>query len=192
MITDSLKKDLQQVRLNGLCAKYIHRRLLTIPSWGKLAVDIITFAVPIVILAPKLILKDPSYQTTIEAGDVIITILLFILSAASKTLNWENLITSHRGLISKNIRISNQALELLTDEKTNDEAVTWFLRLAKEPDTEEEALFEDVSKKLKQEAYREALKEYAPSSPEANCQVCGMSVWKYEPGNCIACGGKNH
>lgn len=192
MITDSLKKDLQQVRLNGLCAKHIHRKLLAVPWWGKLFVDITTFLVPIIFFAPKMIWNQPEYQKMLSTSDILITVALLVLSATSKTLDWEGLLTSHRSLISKNIRMSNQALELLIDDNATDEAAKWFLRLAKEPDLEEQTLFEGVKDKMKQKAYRESLKEYSPSNADATCQVCGMSVWKYEPGNCSACGGKKH
>ena len=189
MFIEALKDDIQQVRLNELSGKYVHQRLIRAPVRGARLVDVLTFGVPILYFAPKLIWTEPPQLEVINIVDVILSVCLLAAAVLRKVLHWDEAIQGHRSAISKNTRTANQAQELLSDEHATDDAAKWFLRLAKEPDPEEDRLLENVCDKLMHQAYRSALKEFAPSSAEARCQVCGSSIWHHKSGPCQACGG---
>jgi len=191
MVSPALMDDLSQVRLDELSAKFIHQRLLRVPQWGVRIVDILTLIVPILYMAPKLIWTDQQALAVIGVIDTIMFVVLLASAITRKAFGWDDYLQGHRTAVTKNIRTSNQALELLTDRNASDDAARWFLRLAKEPDAAEERLLEGATSSQKQAAYRQALKEFFPASAEAKCQVCGASVWHHIKGTCQACGGSS-
>lgn len=189
MISAALKADVCQVRLNELCGKHVHQVGIRWPRRGTQLVDVLTFVVPILYFAPKVIWTDPTSAPVINAIDVVLSVLLLGAAALRKTLGWDETVQARRNCISQNLRTANQALELLQDDNALDEAAKWFLRRAKEPNPEESRLLEEVDDALRQKSYRAALKEFEPAAKVAPCLVCNASAWHFTPGSCQVCGG---
>lgn len=189
MLDEELVRDLSQIRLDEMSAKYAHQELLKNPQKGARAVDILTLVIPVLFFAPKLIWKTQPALQIIGYVDIVLFVLLLGIAILRKVLNWDELLRDHRVCISKNTRLANQARELMVDENATNEAARWFIRLAKEPDDMEQRLFEELKVEDRQKAYRLALREYFPARADAVCQVCGASVWVLRPGECEACGG---
>jgi mobilome CxxCx(11)CxxC protein len=178
-----------QQKMNALAAKHLHeRRLAKLRRWSLL-VDYLAVGVPVLYFPARYIAKGTAVSNLIEHAWEVLAAILLCSAILKITYRWQERAEQHSKLISENISLSWQADYFLDNNKhTSPENISWFLRLAENCEKEDRAAFGIVKEEEKRLAYREALKEFNPSSIDTICPKCGVSPWEYKPGSCQLCG----
>lgn len=103
---------------------------------------------------------------------------------------WDDNLVGHRTYMAKNHRSASRALEILNNPNATEEEAQEYLRGQADLSIEEMSLFEDMPDRIRQFAYRSALKEFLPAQiSHAICSNCTKSVWNFKKGDCQLCGG---
>jgi mobilome CxxCx(11)CxxC protein len=186
-MTEPTRAAVFQARMDELAGKYAHQKLVRFPRVSTRLAEILCIAIPIAYYAPKSMVDK---YLGGEGAAAILAVILLLISIIRQVSRWDDNLVSHRVLMAKAHRAANRALEILNDPNVTEEEAQEFLRSSADQSIEEIALFEQITPKIKQYAYREALKQIIPSKIDhAICANCSNSVWNFKKGNCQLCGG---
>lgn len=183
-------KLLEQIRINALVGEYVNSKKAARLEVVILLKDVLTLIVPVFFIALLLVIKT-EYA---PAGNLI----LIILSASLLGLEFFSLLIKIdtkkiQYAIAKNDNhlIAEEALKRLLQE-TETENLTPFYTFITELEHKASDLTGDISNRLRQKAYREALKHLIPGSTAVTCPVCRTSPFKMREDLCQTCGAKLH
>ena len=181
---------IRKTKIDALVAIKLHQKQKRKLQKKNQLVDFLSIAVPAFYLTPRFLAKDTIFATFIDGFGEILAAILLVLAIWKLVKKWQDDEISHKTMLRKNRDTVYEADRLLGNPTTNTEAVEQFLRRVIDVDDDDsELLFSTIKKTDLQEAYREALKEFDPSSHSTCCKLCGADPWKFIQGNCQVCGG---
>lgn len=174
-----------QVRTDALVAEYIYTIKLRTLGYISTAITCLTIVVPIIFSAAILIAKGTSYENALNVASVVLSAVLVSLSVLSLIFKLDQKRESFLIARRSNIYVSSEALKLIDKSDTE---LSWFYNYLTEMDSRDQENIGEVSKNLKQEAYRHSLKKLMPGRSDAACSVCHASPFKFIAGSCQVCG----
>jgi mobilome CxxCx(11)CxxC protein len=181
----TMQSKIDQTKLNALSAKILHRR----SKWKYEAINnvilVLTIIVPLLFIIALYVSKGTDYENLINIISFILSILLIVISVLSLILKVNDKITVHTLGMKNNIYIANECDNVANLSETE---LNWFFRYVSEMDNQDNDTFSKISKEVKMETYREALKEFSPGDVTITCPLCKSSPWKYKKGSCQLCG----
>lgn len=179
---------IRQRRMDALTTKYLHGRILALLNRRNLLVDILALGVPILYFPIRYLAKGYPIGSIVEIFWEIFAAILIFLAFLKIILRWQDQAERHSKLIGENISLASQADQLMLNYATaSSDSVQWFITLADNLEKTDRELLGQPKTKDRQWAYREALKEFTPSSTEP-CPECGATPWNFTPGSCQLCG----
>ena len=188
MNTDETKVVLQK-KMDTLSAKHLHELCLDPIRKRNYLIDALAIAVPILLLTARLLTTTYSWSKYIDGMADVLASLLLVLAALKVVYRWQEKAYTHSRLRDENISLGTQADALLRKggQATSD-SVEMFLLLVDRSERADREAVGNPRIGLKQQAYREALKEVDPGSTTTKCPHCNASPWVYKPGSCQVCG----
>lgn len=174
-----------QIRTDALAAEYVYSKKLS--AIGRITVTITCLVIltPIFTSAAILLAKGTKFEAALNASSIVLSAFLLGLSVFSLIIKLDSKKESY--LISRrlNIYVSSEALKMI--DKSNDE-LTWFFNYQAEMDSRDQENIGEISDKLRQEAYRYALKKQIPGDSGVVCAICRSSPFEFKKGSCQVCG----
>jgi mobilome CxxCx(11)CxxC protein len=180
---------IRQKKMDALVAIQLHQKKKRELQKKNQLVDCLSIAVPVFYLTPRFLAKNTVFAPYIDILGEILAAILLVLAILKLVNKWQDDEIKHKTMLRKDHDTVYEANRLLESPTTNSEVVEQFLRRVIDVDNDDSDLFSNIKKTDKQQAYREALKEFDPSSHPTPCHVCGADPWKFIQGNCQACGG---
>jgi len=188
MTSGELELNILQRKLDALTATYLHERYAhkfrKLNQW----VEYLSIAVPVFYAAPRYLVKGTAIAPLLEITGEILGAVLLVLAILKLVFGWQQSEVRHSMMLRKNSEISDEAQRLLDRKVTNRDVIEQFLRRVRDVDDEDRELLPGLSKRQRQEAYRESLK-HVISGQTMLCMICGANPWHFTPGRCEACGG---
>jgi mobilome CxxCx(11)CxxC protein len=179
---------IRQKRMDALATKQLHGKYLSVLNRRNFLVDIFALGVPILYFPIRYAAKGLPIGTFVETFWEGLAAILIFLAVIKIVFRWQDKAIRHSKLSGENISIASHADQLLLNiDTTSLESFQWFIRLADDLEKEDRELIGQAKTPDKQWAYREALKEFTPSSTEL-CPECGANPWNFNPGTCQLCG----
>jgi mobilome CxxCx(11)CxxC protein len=184
-----IAQKINQKRLDALAVKYVHeQRLSKLRRLNRIA-DILAFGVPAAYYPVRLAAKGTPLGLYAEGLWTLALAALAFLSAQKMVSRWQDNAERHSRLIGENISLATQADSFLArPELLSPDATQAFFNQADLIERQDRDALGPVPRDQKQHAFREALKESAPSSADVKCPVCNASPWQFKAGTCDACG----
>lgn len=188
MLNQENVNKIRQQKLNALVAIQLHRQKIRTLQKRNRIIESLSIAVPVFYLTPRLLAKGTLFANVIDNAGEILAAILLVLALLKLVNKWQDDEIRHAIISRRNADTDYEAERLLQSQTANSEAVEQFLRRVNDVNAEDENLLSDVKAENKQKAYREALKQFNPSTLTL-CPICGADPWKFIPGSCEACGG---
>lgn len=176
----------EQIRLDALCARNIHRKRLTRLRGLSRGTDVLTIVLPVVLTIPRFV-DVGTYQTTADVVVTILSILLFAVGLIRLIGGWQEKAAQHLSQLTENLAIKEDADHLLSSPSEDADATALFKR-TEIVSRSDENLLADASTDEKRKAYLNALREVHPAGTGPKCPVCNANPWKFSAGSCAACG----
>jgi len=176
---------LLQVRANALTAIFLYSRGLRIISAFSNSLILASLLTPIVILFALNKSIGTKFEDFIELVSYLSSALLLLLSITALVLRVDARKEAFLAARVANNFIANESLELLANP---DQDLAWFLRYVSSQDSVDQNNIDKMRVSLRQEAYRESLKQLVPGDSSVTCSVCNASPYKFKSGDCQLCG----
>ncbi|MBW4618200.1 MAG: hypothetical protein KME17_02285 [Cyanosarcina radialis HA8281-LM2] len=188
MLNQEDANKIRQQKLDALVAMQLHRKQIRNLQQTNRIIEFLSIAVPAFYLTPRLLAKGTLLANFIDNLGEILAAILLVLVILRLVNKWQDNEIKHAIMSRRNADTAYEADRLLQSQAANSEAVEQFLRSVKDVNAEDEALLLNVKGGDRQKAYREALKQFSPTTSTL-CPICGADPWKFTPGSCEACGG---
>lgn len=183
-------KLLEQIRINALVGEYVNTKKGARLEFFILLKNILTLVVPIFFIALLLVVKT-EYAPVGNLILIILSTALLVLEIFSSLIKIDAKKVQYAIAKNDHHLIAEEALKLLLQE-VETENLTLFYTFITELEHKASDLTGEISNRLRQKAYREALKNLIPGSSAVTCPVCRTSPFKMREDLCQACGAKLH
>ena len=174
-----------QIRTDSLVAEYIYTVKLNYIKIITIVINVLTITVPIIVTSALLVTKGTNYENQLNILSIIISSLLLSLTILALIFQVEQKKENYIIARRLNIFVSNESLKNIEEKDLN---LTWFYSYLVEIDSKDKENIGNVSKKLKQKAYRDSLEKLFPGKNDTVCSICLASPFKYKKGSCQVCG----
>ncbi|MBD1995238.1 hypothetical protein H6G00_01160 [Leptolyngbya sp. FACHB-541] len=188
MLNQEDANKIRQQKLDALVAIQLHRRQIRNLQQRNRFIEFLSIAVPAFYLTPRLLAKGTLLANLIDSLGEVLAAILLVLAILKLVNKWQDDEIKHAIMSRRNADTAYEADRLLQSQTATSEAVEQFLRRVKDVDAEDEALLLGVKEGNRQKAYRDALKQFSPTT-STPCPICRADPWQFTPGSCEACGG---
>jgi mobilome CxxCx(11)CxxC protein len=175
-----------KIRHDALLAKHLHERRLTRLSRRSDWVDYLAIAVPILYIPVRITANSPTLRMVTQTLWEFIAAALLVVAFTKISFRWEARIRDHGRLRDENLRLANEAAQLLDGSRVT--VLSHILSIEPMLEAADTEALGDITKQEKQEAYRAALLEYDREGAEITCPICNSSPRRFTPGSCPECG----
>jgi mobilome CxxCx(11)CxxC protein len=183
-------EEIRQAKMNALCAKVLHDKRRAMYKPQIQLVDFLTLGIPGFYIVARLLAKGTRWEETVEFVWEFLAAALILLGFWKLVRGWSDQLEKHRFYAARNNDMVVTADSLLARASTlSNENAEWFLRRVSDLDSEDSDVLGEPSHKERQEAMREALKQFTPATAATACPNCRANPWNYQPGSCQMCGG---
>ena len=179
---------LWQTKINAISAKILHRKYKGKYETYNVVFYILTCITPLIFIASQYVAKGETSEAVVGIISFVFSVILIGVTMYSTFIKVNDKITLHKIGLKDNIYVINEC-DNVKNYKEKDRF--WFYKYVSQIDSADNDTFANVSKKEKQEIYREALKEVEPGNSNVVCPVCSQSPWKHkfiEGSSCQLCG----
>lgn len=179
-----MSNKLKQAKLDAIVAKKLHIKRQNKAVNKKNGYNVIAIVTPLLFIAAQHFITNSEFFNNLSSAA---SVILIICASLYSYFRIDDKIVKHKIAMRDSIETINKCDEA---EEYNEKELSIFFKFITETDKNDEEMLKGVSKKERQEAYKEALKEYEPGNTDITCPYCGSSPWRYTKGSCDACGNK--
>ena len=153
-------------------------------------VDYLAIIVPVLWVPIGLGVLDSVAKETTEIIWQALAAALAAAALAKITFQVDSRAADHARLLDKNSQVAHDARGMADSPPASADELARLGRQARELNDEDAMVLQEPSLRLRQYAYRRAVKDMADDAANARCGQCGTSVYDYRRGDCSMCGNK--